>query len=96
MKQLQIFAMFLALTACSDDGIPSPRPWEKVDAFFYPDKTDLTKSIASYDVTDVDACRLWAQTMANQRGDSGFAHSDYECGIGRKGDVPGTYRVTTR
>ena len=73
-------------------------PWEKVDAFYYPNKADLTDFIAVRDLESVQECRDSVLAMAAAIGDPGLTRGDYECGIGRIKDFGGMgmYRVTTR
>lgn len=73
-------------------------PWEKVDAFYYPDKADLTDYNAVRDLGSVQACRDSVAALASANGDPGLTRGDYECGIERLEDFGGVgvYRVTTR
>ncbi len=73
-------------------------PWEKVDAFYYPDKADLTNYEAARDLGSVQECRDSVGAMASANGDPGLTRGDYECGIERLEDFGGVgvYRVTTR
>ena len=75
----------------------SPAPWEEVDAFFYPNRHNLSISKAHYNVGTVENCRDWAYAEAALRGDPNMQRSDYECGIGQLekfGDLT-VYRLTT-
>lgn len=73
-------------------------PWEKVDAFYYPDKADLTDFKAVRDLGSVQECRDSVLAMAAANGDPGLIRGDYECGVGKIKDFGGVgmYRVTTR
>jgi hypothetical protein len=73
-------------------------PWETVDAFYYPNRNDLTFHLAGYDFQTVQACREWIFRIANQNGDPNILRGDYECGIGKIrnfGDI-GVYRDTVK
>lgn len=41
-----------------------PAPWEKVDAFYYPDRHDLSVHRTARDVKSLDGCRSWVRAMA--------------------------------
>ena len=73
-------------------------PWEKVDAFFYPNRSNLTIHKAKRDLRTVDECRNWVKSQASEIGDLMMAQSDYECGVGKLqdfGDIA-MYRLTVR
>ena len=75
-----------------------PAPWEKVDAFYYPDRHDLSVHRAARDVKSLDGCRSWVRAMAEVGTDPGMERGDYECGVGKlreMGDVT-VYRFTVR
>ena len=59
-------------------------PWEKVDAFYYPDASDLTEWEEKMDVGSVQACRDWVEDAAAAKGDPNIDRGDYECGVGCK------------
>jgi hypothetical protein len=71
---------------------------EKVDAYFYPDRSDLTRSESFLDVGSVEACRDWAYYRAAQIGDPAMRRSTYECGIGprQRGGSFTVYRETVQ
>lgn len=69
-----------------------PAPWETVDAFYYPDRDDLTVSEAAYALPDIQTCREWVRFSAVARGDPELARGDYECGFGYL-ETMGTVRV---
>lgn len=73
-------------------------PWEKVDAFYYPDRMDLRQHIMMPDLPSVERCQEWVYTQAAQRGDGGLTRGDYECGIGKVSNTYGlhVYRLTVR
>lgn len=71
-------ADFLADLLYSDRSAP----WETVDAFYYPDKSDLAVDVRQYHLPTVDDCRKWARRQAAERGDFGMLAGDYECGVG--------------
>ena len=77
----------------------SAAPWESVDAFYYPDRSDLTESQAVRGLKDVDACRGAVNSMAYLANDPAISRGDYECGIGPTGQKLGSisvYRVTAK
>lgn len=78
-----------------DEG---PAPWESVDAYYYPNRSDLTVHEMAEDVGDLDDCRTWVRSQASLRGDPGLARGDYECGVGRTDSAYGfnVYRITAR
>lgn len=73
-------------------------PWEKVDAFYYPDRNNLTAWEASRDLPSLDACRAWVRSSAAQRNDPSLLRGDYECAVGEPYDYAGisVYRATLR
>lgn len=76
----------------------SPAPWESVDAFYYPDKSDPNISLENYDVGGLVQCRAWANSAAAKQKDPQLERGDYYCGIGylnAQGSL-GTYRLTVR
>ena len=90
---MTVRALALVLAAAALSGCN-----EQVDAFYYPDRTDLTVFVARYDVGTVEACRDWVHAEAERRGDPGMRRSDYECGIGPRDRNVGftVYRETRR
>jgi len=62
----------------------SNAPWEKVDAFYYPDASDLTECESQMDVGSVQACRDWVEDSATEKGDPNMERGDHECGVGCK------------
>ncbi len=76
----------------------SAAPWESVDAFYYPSRSDLTvhKEMTGFD--DVDACRIWVRRTAGAHGDALLMRGDYECGVGKVDSYYGltVYRITVR
>ena len=73
-------------------------PWEKVDAFFYPNRSDLSVHIAKRDLRSVDECRNWVKSQAIAIGDLDMSRSDYECGVEKIQDFGdmAMYRLTLR
>mgnify|MGYP006272438797 CR=1 FL=1 len=89
--RLDRFALVLlsgGLAACS----------EQVDAYFYPDRSDLTRSESLKDVGSVEACRDWAYSKAARMGDTSMQRSTYECGLGPRRREMGftVYRETVQ
>jgi hypothetical protein len=73
-------------------------PWERVDAFYYPDRSNLTVHRVSYNLGSIGNCRAWVLTEAAHNNDPGLARGDYECGVGeieKMGDLT-VYRITVR
>lgn len=66
-------------------------PWERVNAFYYPDRNDLTHDERKLDVGSVEACRDWVDGQARAAGDPDMMNSDYECGVGCKEEGGGMY-----
>lgn len=62
----------------------SNAPWEKVDAFYYPNADNLTEWESQMNVGSVQACRDWVEDSAAAKGDSNLERGDYECGVGCK------------
>lgn len=75
-------------------------PWETVDAFYYPDRADLTISQKMPDVAGVAGCRESVRYMASVNKDPQLLRGDYECGVGRidSSEYAGVnvYRLTVR
>jgi hypothetical protein len=59
-----------------------PAPWERVDAFYYPDRGSLTASLDNHDVGGLTQCRVWVRSAAATQNDAGLERGDYECGVG--------------
>jgi len=57
-------------------------PWEEVDAFYYPDKSNLSIVHSSKGLESVDECRRWVSNAANENNDPNLERGDYECGVG--------------
>jgi hypothetical protein len=76
----------------------SPAPWETVDAFYYPNRNNLSHDERRLNVGSVDACRAWVAGAAARRDDPQIRRGDYECGVGHLKDYGElkVYRVTTR
>lgn len=73
-------------------------PWETVDAFYYPNRNDLTQFQKMPGLNSVDECRSWVRSTASINGDSGIMRGDYECAIEVVYSFAGisVYRTTTR
>lgn len=93
---------FIVLGACSPAEMwgDTPAPWEQVDAYYYPDRSDLTKHESARDIGSLENCRDWIFDAAARRGDPDMLRGDWECGIGPKtrSDFGGltVYRRTVR
>ncbi|MGF7213053.1 hypothetical protein GGE65_007689 [Skermanella aerolata] len=73
-------------------------PWEKVDAYYYPDRSNLGVHRVSYNVGSIDNCRRWVRAEALRLSDVGITRGEYECGVGevdKMGDLT-VYRITAR
>lgn len=57
---------------------------KQVDAYYYPNRNDLSVYEVKYDVGSVEACRDWVYAQAARNNDSNVERGDYECGIGPK------------
>lgn len=101
-----IFAALLAWWAFGDPAKsvagwfwPSDAaPWEKVDAFYYPDRTDLSRHTLMPGLSKADDCRMWVRQEAAFLNDPGMVRGDYECGIGKISNEYdlAVYRLTVR
>ena len=69
----------------------APAPWEEIDAYFYPNRNDLSVHNSFNGLASLEACRRWATEQARENGDLGYLRSDYECGVGHL--VSGPKRV---
>jgi hypothetical protein len=74
---------------CALFGIWCPQ----VDAFYYPDRNDLTVHEVFLDVGSVQGCRDAVFTAAARHGDANLERGDYECGVGPTGDDFGGMKV---
>jgi hypothetical protein len=76
-----------------------PAPWEKVDAFYYPDRHNLSVHRGAYNVDGIAGCRSWVTAAAAANFDPRISCGDYECAIGKLqslGDGLTVYRLTVR
>ncbi len=71
-------------------------PWETVDAYFYPNRSDLTVHLERSGLASVTECRAWVQREAEKRQDAQMLRGDYECAVGRLQSSYGmnVYRLT--
>ncbi|KAA0970322.1 hypothetical protein FPY71_07295 [Aureimonas fodinaquatilis] len=77
----------------------SSAPWEQVDAYLYPSRSDLTVFKSFDDVGSVEACRSVVYNAASAfYKDPRLLNGDYECGVGPQAHpVFGkVYRVTVK
>jgi hypothetical protein len=65
----------------------------QVDAFYYPNKNDLTKHEFFSNVGSVENCRAIVQQAAARRNDPGLQRGDYECGVDPTGEDFGEIKV---
>lgn len=75
-----------------------PAPWETVDAFYYPNRYDLSFVQTMMNLDTVEACRDWVYAAAEQNNDSSIERGDYECGVGLLDTFNGlsVYRINLR
>ena len=74
----------LLLSACKD---------ERVDAFYYPNKADLTVHEFIGDVGSFEGCIDAVYAAAAARNDPNMLRGDYECGIAPTGETFGSVAV---
>jgi catabolite regulation protein CreA len=89
MRALGAAIAYILIVGCGD---------KQVDAFYYPDRLDLTVHVAKYDVGSVEECRDWVYSRAAERGDPDMERGDYECGVDpirQVGDLT-VYKETVR
>jgi hypothetical protein len=79
-------------------GPNSPAPWEGIEAFYYPDRSNLSNDVKSRPVADLDECRDWVQEQATLQRDARLLKGDYECAFGKSGNLGSikVYRQTGR
>ena len=73
-------------------------PWETVDAFYYPDRSNLADWREARNLTSVEACRDWVYASAAINSDPALQRGDYECALGKPYSygVLSVYRATIR
>ena len=74
---------------CALIGIFCPQ----IDAYYYPDKHDLTEHYEVFDVGSVENCRRTVYQFAALHGDPNMKNGDYECAIGPTDDGGESVRV---
>jgi len=76
----------------------NPAPWGAVDAYYYPNRHDLTVHESRMGLDRLEQCRTWVEMRARAKGDANISIGDYECGIGKIDDFYGltVYRKTVR
>ena len=74
--------------------------WCQVDAFYYPDRNDLTVHQEFLDVGSIQDCRDIVYEAAAANGDPDMSRGDYECGVGPRsaefGEGLRVYRETVK
>jgi hypothetical protein len=65
----------------------------QVDAFYYPNRNDLTEVVEFIDVGSVDECRRVVRAAAAERNDPDLVLGDYECGVNPTGGSFGGMKV---
>lgn len=80
-----LFPMSIGLSGC----------WEQpqVDAYYYPDKSDLSKFEVFSNVGSVDNCRKMVFQAAARNNDQRMQRGDYECGVDPTGKKLGEVTV---
>ncbi|WP_299821237.1 hypothetical protein [uncultured Jannaschia sp.] len=73
-------------------------PWEEVDAYYYPDRSNLTSYQAGPGLRSVQECRDWVNAAAAANGDASLVRGDYECAVEQVDSFAGgpVYRLTVR
>lgn len=73
-------------------------PWETVDAYYYPNRSDLSVFQSRLRLSSVDDCRVWVRMAAAANNDIGVVRGDFECGIEVIDTFAGinVYRTTVR
>ena len=71
-------------------------PWETVDAFYYPDRQNLSVDVRRLGIATVSECRAWVAAQAASRNDPGIQRGSYECGVGFQYLFAGNLRVYRR
>lgn len=73
-------------------------PWETVDAFYYPDRSNLALYRSHKGLDSVQECRNWVRSAAASHGDANLIRGDYECGVEVVDTFVGisVYRTTVR
>jgi len=96
---LDVWAIFGSSVTTTANWIwpGSPAPWETIDAFYYPNKRDLTVSTSS-SVASIAECRSWAHSFASGNGDPDMTRGTYQCGVGylEKFGTSNVYRLTLK
>jgi hypothetical protein len=82
--QLSVMFAVLSLSACKN---------EQVDAFYYPNKSDLTVHEFYGDVGSYEGCIDAVFRAAAAKNDPNMQRGDYECGIGPTGETFGPVNV---
>lgn len=73
-------------------------PWETIDAFYYPNREDMSVFLRLSGLGNAQECRDWVFSMASIEEDPGMLRGDYECGVGFIEDFGGmsVYRLTVK
>jgi hypothetical protein len=66
---------------------------EQVDAFYYPNKNNLTIHEFFPNVGSVDNCRAVVSQAAAKRNDANLIRGDYECCVGPTGEKLGEITI---
>lgn len=73
-------------------------PWETVDAYYYPVRSNLADYRLVTGLGSVQECRRVVHSMASRNNDPGMIRGAYECGIQKTGEfgTMNVYRLTVR
>ena len=73
-------------------------PWETVDAYYYPNRSNMSDYRIQKNLSDPSACRDWVYQMAAMNRDPSLIRGDYECGVGKPKSKYGlnVYRITIK
>ena len=76
----------------------SAAPWESVDAYYYPDRSNLANHQVIEGLGSVQECRDRVNDMAANNRDPRLVRGDYECAIQKLDGFQGisVYRTTVR
>lgn len=69
-----------------------------MDAYYYPDRSDLSTWVVARDLASLDECRDYVFGQASLRNDPNLVRGYFECGVGKSESFGGlsVYRLTVR
>ena len=73
-------------------------PWEEVDAYYYPDRSDPASYRSELGLASVQECRDWVYGTASLNDDPALVRGDYECAVEQVDSLGGSpvYRLAVR